>query len=66
MAFRYSEMGYDGCSCIIEDARCHKCNQTLSGTDGLFCADCESETQQEKLEATECLLDELGGYVTNI
>lgn len=66
MAFRYSEMGYGGCSCIIEEARCHKCDRKLSSTDGLFCTDCEDEIQRVKLEATECLLDELGEYVTNL
>jgi len=66
MAYRYSDMGYDGCTCLSEDARCLRCNSKLEETDGQYCSDCERKSQITRLEATECLLDELGEFVTNL
>lgn len=66
MAYRYSDMGHDGCSCLSEDARCHKCNHILTEDEGLFCVDCENEMKAEQDIETNFLLDELGEFVTNL
>jgi len=66
MAYRYSEMSYDGCSCLSEDARCHKCNRILAADEGLFCSDCERERRAEVDESTHCKLDELEQFITNL
>lgn len=66
MAFRYSEMGYDGCSCLSEDARCHSCRKVLSDDDGLYCDECEQEMIDEQNITTHVMLDDLGEFVTNL
>ena len=65
MAYRYSEMGYDGCSCLTEDVRCAKCDRVLT-EDEFLCPDCEREKRIEVDESTHCKLDELENFITNL
>lgn len=70
MAYRYSEFGYEGCSCIEpEPDFCTECGSECN-KDGELCdfhfdmkvkADAE-----EKMMQTLVQLDDLGNFITNL
>lgn len=63
MSYKYTDFGYDGCTCIDATPERCQCGNVLHD-DREYCEDCLPEIKAERDIETNFLLDELGEYVT--